>query len=396
MMSSAPEPAAARRGPPLYLDYQATTPMDEVVLAAMLPYFGARFGNPHSSTHRYGWEAMAGVDVARGHVAGLIGASPEEIIFLSGATEANNLALKGALMAAPPARRRLVTLVTEHACVRETAAWLGHQGYDVVVLPVDSDGLIRLDELDTVLDDQVALVSVMAVNNEIGVAQPLAEIGRRCRAAGALFHTDAAQAFGKVPLDVEAMGIDLMSLSAHKIYGPKGVGALYVRARTPLAPQMHGGGQERGLRSGTLAPALCVGFGEAARLAAARLGPDLDRLWGLFNQARTMLEASGIAWRLNGSAAARFPGNLNVSFPGVDGARLLADLRGLALSSGAACASAVGKPSYVLDALGLDKSTAQATLRIGLGRPTTADDVATAMTVIVQAVREQTEVAWRR
>ena len=266
----------------IYLDYQATTPLDPAVAAAMEPYWRKSFGNPHSE-HRHGWQAAAGLDLARRQVAQMVGAEEDWVVFTSGATEANNLALKGAMMAAPEGRRRLVTAATEHSCVLESASWLERQGCALTTLGVDRDGLIDLAELENALDDDVALVSVMGVNNEIGVVQPLAEIGALAKEAGALFHTDAAQAFGKIPQNVNKMRIDLMSVSAHKIYGPKGVGALLRRPGTQLAPQTHGGGQEgEGLRSGTLAPALIAGLGKAAAVAAERIeedAADADALW---------------------------------------------------------------------------------------------------------------------
>ncbi|MCH8685208.1 cysteine desulfurase family protein [Pedomonas mirosovicensis] len=386
----------ARRRGGIYLDFQATTPLEPRALAAMMPYLTEKFGNPHSATHRFGWEGKAGVDVARKHIAALLNAAPEEITFLSGATEANNLALKGVLEAAPETRRRLLIAETEHACVRETAAYLATRGYEVTLLPVDGDGLLRLDALEAALDERVALVSVMLVNNEIGVIQPLAEVARLAHAAGALVHSDIAQAAGKIEVDVQALGLDLASISSHKLYGPKGIGAIYVRKGVRLAPQIHGGGQEAGLRSGTLAPFLCVGFGEAAKIARERLTDDQAHVAALWRQAVKALEQSGIEWRLNGSATQRYFGNLNVSFPGIDGARLLADLRGFAVSSGAACASSVGKTSYVLEALGVESRVAQATLRIGFGRTTTADDVTEMTAAILKAVKAQREASWRQ
>ena len=386
----------ARRRRAVYLDFQATTPLEPKALDAMMPYLTEKFGNPHSATHRFGWEGKAGVDVARKRVAELIHAAPEEITFLSGATEANNLALKGVLEAAPRERNRLLIAETEHACIRETAAYLATRGYEVTHLPVDGEGLLRLDALEAALDARVALVSVMLVNNEIGVIQPLAEIARLAHAAGALVHSDIAQAAGKIPVDVAALGLDLASISSHKLYGPKGIGAIYVRKGVRIAPQIHGGGQEAGLRSGTLAPFLCVGFGEAARIARERLEDDQAHVAALWRQAVDAFTEAGIPWRLNGSATRRYFGNLNVSFPGVDGARLLADLRGFAVSSGAACASSVGKSSYVLEALGVDARTAQATLRIGFGRTTTSEEVAEMTAAVIKAVRAQLNVTWRR
>ena len=393
---TATSPSETRRKGPIYFDFQATTPLEPKALAAMMPYLTEKFGNPHSASHRFGWEGKAGVDVARKHIAALINAAPEEITFLSGATEANNLALKGVLERAGPQRNRLIVAETEHACIRETAAYLATRGVEVSLLPVDQDGLVKLDVLKSMLDDRVALVSVMLVNNEIGVIQPLAEIARLAHAAGALVHTDMAQAAGKIPVDVAALGVDLASLSSHKLYGPKGIGAIYVRRGVKIAPQIHGGGQEEGLRSGTLAPFLCVGFGEAAKIAKAQLEADQAHVSALWQQTVDALTQSGIAFQINGSVTQRYFGNLNVSFPGIDGARLLADLRGFAVSSGAACASSVGKTSYVLEALGVESQVAQATLRIGFGRATTAEDVTEMTDAILKVVRAQTEASWRR
>lgn len=393
---SATSSQADRRKGPVYFDFQATTPLEPKALAAMMPYLTEKFGNPHSASHRFGWEGKAGVDVARKHIAGLLNAAPEEITFLSGATEANNLALKGALEAAAPGRNRLLVAETEHACIRETAAYLASRGYEVSLLPVDGEGLLRLDALEAALDDRVALVSVMLVNNEIGVIQPLAEIAKLAHAHGALVHSDLAQAAGKIPVDVQALGLDLASLSSHKLYGPKGIGAIYVRRGVKIAPQIHGGGQEEGLRSGTLAPFLCVGFGEAAKIASAQLEADQAHMKALWQQTVEAFTRSGIAFQINGSTTHRYFGNLNVSFPGVDGSRLLADLRGFAVSSGAACASSVGKTSYVLEALGVEPRVAQATLRIGFGRATTAAEVSDMTDAILKAVRAQTEASWRQ
>jgi cysteine desulfurase len=374
---------------PLYLDYQATTPLDPAVLDAMLPYLTGKFGNPHSE-HRYGWEAAAGIAVARKQVAALVGAAPDEVIFTSGATEANNLALRGVMEAAPPQRRRLITVVTEHACVLETALDLEARGFELTLLPVQRDGLLDLARLEAALADDVALVSVMAVNNEIGVIQPIAAIAALAKRVGALLHCDAAQAAGKIPVAMALSGIDLMSLSAHKLYGPKGIGALVRRSGVTLRAQQSGGGQEAGVRSGTLAPALCVGFGAAAALAATRLDADAAHVDALWQRLLDHLHAADIEVSLNGAAQPRYKGNLNLSFPGCNGARLLADLRGLALSSGAACASASGKASYVLDAIGQSETAA---LRIGFGRATSQADVDHAAAAIIQAVRAQRTMA---
>ena len=370
---------------PIYLDYQATTPLAPEARAAMLPYLDGKFGNPHSD-HRFGWEADAGVEAARGQIAALLGVAPATLLFTSGATEAANLAIKGVLSAPDQTRRRIVTLATEHSCVLESARWLESVGAELTVLGVDGDGLVRLDELATALRDDVALVAVAAVNNEIGVIQPLAEIAAMAKAAGALMFVDGAQAFGKLALN--PADFDLLSLSAHKIYGPKGVGALYVRPGTTLAPQQHGGGQEGGgLRSGTLSPALCAGFGAAAKVAQGVMADDAAHAATLWDRMLGQLE---VPFQINGSQSERWRGNLNVSFPGIDGARLLSDvLREVALSSGAACASAKGKASHVLAALGLPEPLARATLRIGWGRYSTIDEIDRAAAAINRALRAQ-------
>lgn len=374
-----------------YMDYQATTPMDERVLDAMMPYLTTKFGNPHSSEHRYGWEAEAALDVAREQVAGLIGDEARSVTFLSGATEANNLAIKGAMEVWGKTRPHLVTVATEHKCVLEAALACHQRGYKLTVLPVKTDGLLDLDQLRDALTPQTALVSVMTVNNEVGVIQPIAEIGALCREQGILFHTDAAQAFGKINLDVKAMNIDLMSLSGHKIYGPKGVGALYRRQarEVAIAPQQHGGGQEGGLRAGTQAPALVAGLGRAADICAAGMAQEEGRLRGLMKRLLQGLIDAAPGLRINGNAEKRWAGNLNVCFPGLDGDRLFADIRGLAVSSGAACASAVSGPSYVLEAIGVSEKDAKSSLRLGIGRMTTDEEVDFAIGKISRAVEKQ-------
>ncbi len=387
MISRPPVRSASRA--PIYLDYQATTPIDPCVLDAMLPYLTERYGNPHSAAHRFGWEAAAAVDVARQKIAQLIGAKPEEIIFTSGATEANNLAIKGVAHAYGHKKRHLVTTVIEHKCVLESMRALERQGFSVTYLPVNRDGLIELADAAAAIDDNTALVSVMAVNNEIGVIEPIAEVGRLCRERGAKFHVDAAQAAGKIALDAEAMNIDLMSLSAHKMYGPKGVGALYVRKkpRVVLEPLFHGGGQEQGLRSGTLAPALIVGFGEAAAIAARNMATETARIEEMSKTFLARLHRALNGVTLNGSEARRYWGNLNLSFDGVDGERLLAGLRDIAVSSGAACASGSKEPSYVLAAIGVSDRQAKSSLRIGFGRFTTDEDITAAADTLIAAVR---------
>lgn len=375
---------------PIYMDYQATTPLDERVLEAMMPYFAEHFGNPHSTTHSFGWMAEEAVEKARGRIASLIGASADEIIFTSGATEANNLAIKGMGRAYSHHRNTIITVETEHKCVLESATQMAREGMNIVYLPVGADGLVDLDIFAATLNDDVLLVSVMAVNNEIGVIQPIREMAALCREKRIFFHTDAAQALGKMPLDVVDMNIDLMSLSAHKIYGPKGVGALYVRRESRARPEpvLSGGGQEGGLRSGTLAPALCVGFGEACEVAAVEMDADLERLQCYFDRIIGALCAPEQGVQLNGHQRQRFPGNINISIEGVDGELLLSSIRDLAVSSGAACASAVSGPSYVLQAIGVPENLAEASLRIGLGRQTTDAEVDYAIDYLLQAIEQ--------
>lgn len=356
---------------PIYLDAHATTPVDQRVLAAMLPYFTEYFGNPASINHQYGWEGEAAVKQARETLAAAINASPEEIIFTSGATEANNLALKGVAEAYFSKGRHLVTLVTEHNAILDPMDYLQSLGFEVTRLAVKSDGLVDLQELAAALREETILVSVMAANNEIGVLQPIAEIGQLCRDRGILFHTDAAQAIAKIPLDVQAQAIDLMSLTAHKVYGPKGIGALYVRRRNPrvrLAAQLHGGGHERGMRSGTLYPPQIVGFAKAVELGLAQMEEESRRLRELRSQLWERLSVlEGV--HLNGHPTQRLPGNLNVSFEGVDGQALLLGLQPvMAVSSGSACTSVKIEPSHVLAALGREESLAYASVRFGIGR----------------------------
>jgi cysteine desulfurase len=374
---------------PIYLDYQATTPLDKRALAEMLPWFTEKFGNPHSVTHAYGREAEAAVETARAEIAALIGAEAREIIFTSGATEANNLAVKGAArFHRALGKDHIVTVATEHKCVLESAKAMAGEGCRLTVLPVDARGLVDLGALAAAIDDRTAVVSVMAANNEIGVLQPVAEIGALCRARGVLFHSDAAQAVGKVPVDVEAMQIDLLSISAHKLYGPKGIGVLYVRRRprARIAPLFDGGGQERALRSGTLPTPLCVGFGAAARLAQAEMNAEAERLLGLRRRFLAGITARLPQVRLNGDAERRLPGNLNLSFPGIAALELMEACPGLAVSTGSACTAAAVEPSYVLRALGLPEALAASTLRIGIGRYTTDSEVDFAVDTLAAGV----------
>ncbi len=376
--------------PPVYLDYQATTPCDRRVVEAMLPWFTEKFGNPGSVTHAYGRAASEAVEAARAHLAALIGAEPREIVFTSGATEANNLAVKGAAhFHRSLGKDHIVTLATEHKCVLESCRALEAEGFRVTYLPVEADGLVELGRLEAALEERTALVSVMAAHNEIGVIQPLAEIAALCRPRGILLHSDAAQAVAKIPVDVGALGVDLLSISGHKIYGPKGIGALYVRRRprARIAPLIDGGGQERGLRSGTLPTPLCVGLGEAARIARAEMAAEAPRLLALRNRFLAGVRARLPDAVLNGDAERRLPGNLNLSFPGVPASALIAACPGLALSTGSACTAAEIEPSYVLRALGVGDALAAASIRIGLGRFTTGEEVDYAVDTIGAAVR---------
>ncbi|MCU0891674.1 MAG: cysteine desulfurase [Sandarakinorhabdus sp.] len=366
---------------PLYLDYGATTPLDPAVADAMIPWGVDGFGNPHSA-HLWGYKAKATVELAREAIARLVNAPPESIAFTSGATESNNWAIKGLLTAPGQTRRRIVTLATEHSSVLETAQYLASIGALLTIVPVRETGLVDLGDLERALGEDVALVSVMAVNNEIGVMQDLAAIGRLAHGVGAVFHVDAAQGFGKVPIDVEAMAIDLMSITAHKIHGPKGVGALYRRPFTVITPLLHGGGQEDG-RSGTLPTALIAGLGEAAHIAGTRMAADHAHALMLRNR---LLARLAVPVQVNGALDRRWPGNLNLSFPGV-AVPLLKQLPGLAISSGSACAALTGRASHVLTALGLPEATAKASLRLGFGRFTTADEIDAAADQINAAVQ---------
>jgi len=368
---------------PIYLDYQATTPLAPEARAAMAPWLDAGFGNPHSP-HRLGREAAAAVEHARDQVAALLDPVAGRLLFTSGATEAVNWAIKGSFANAPAERRRIVTIATEHACVLDTVAWLEQLGADVVVLPVGRDGLVDLAAAAAAIGPTTALVAAMLVNNEIGVVQPIAEIGALARAAGAVMLCDAVQGYGRIPVPVDAC--DLIAISAHKIHGPKGIGALWLRHGFDPAPLMHGGGQEGGLRSGTLAPALCAGFGAAAALARKRVAADAAHIAALAERFRTAL---GDDWRLNGAAHPRWPGNLNLRQEGVDAAGLISELRGLAFSAGSACASGSGRPSHVLKAIGLSTAEARASIRLGFGRYTTAAEIDAAAAMLNQAVAEQ-------
>lgn len=385
--------AAIARRPnpaPVYLDNQATTRCDPRVVEAMLPWFTEKFGNANSQTHVYGREAEEAVEQARGQLAELIGSDPREIVFTSGATEANNMAVKGtAYFHRQFGRDGVVTLATEHKCVLESCRALMRDGFRVSVLPVQPDGLVDLDVLTRAIDYKTAIVSVMAAHNEIGVLQPIKEIAALTHAKGALFHTDAAQAVGKIDLDVGDVGIDLMSISGHKVYGPKGVGALYLRRRprARIAPLFDGGGQERGMRSGTLPVPLIVGLGKAVTLAKAEMADEIRRLLALRARFLSGLRTKLPDVVLNGQIEQRLAGNLNLSFPGLRAVDLIAACPGLALSTGSACTAADVEPSYVLRALGLDDNLAAAAVRIGLGRFTTATEVDFAVDALDAGVR---------
>jgi cysteine desulfurase len=374
---------------PIYFDHHATTPVDPRVLEAMLPYFTEKFGNAASRSHRFGWEAAQAVETARKQVARLIHARPQEIFFTSGATESDNLALKGVARACREKGNHIITLPTEHKAVLDSCHRLEQDGFRVTYLAVNHDGLIDLDRLKAAFTPQTILVSVMAAHNEIGVIQPLAEIGQLCGERGVLFHSDAAQAAGKIPIDVEGMQIDLLSISAHKMYGPKGVGALYVREPKPplpIEPLIDGGGHERGLRSGTLNVPGIVGLGKACEICHEEMPQESDRLRALRDRLR-----DGILSRLddvyiNGSLERRLPHNLNLSFASVDSESLLMALNDIALSTGSACTSAKPEPSYVLKALGVPDELAYASLRVGLGRFNTEEEVEYAVDRIAEAV----------
>lgn len=369
-----------RPNAPVYLDNQATTRCDPRVLAAMLPWFSEEYGNPHSHDHVMGQRAEAAVEAARAQVAALLNADPREIVFTSGATESSNIAIKGVAhhaRATGTERRRIVTTAIEHKCVLQSVADTAEFGFEPVILPVGRDGLLDPAVLAEALAVPTLLVSVMAVNNEIGVIQKLAELAAISHAAGALFHTDAPQAVGKIPLDAAADGIDLLSISGHKLYGPKGIGALYVRRRprVRLDPVLSGGGQERGIRPGTLPTPLIVALGEACRIASAEMAEEEARIAALASRLMCVLTAQLPGLRLNGSASARIPGNLSLTFPAVDAAELMRRVPDLCVSMGSACNSAEIEPSHVLTAIGLPAAEAARTLRVGIGRFNSAADM---------------------
>lgn len=373
---------------PIYLDYQSTTPVDPRVMQEMIPYFTEKFGNPHSRSHSYGWESEAAVELARVRVAQLINADPKEIIFTSGATESNNMAIKGLARFYGENKKHIITAATEHKCILDACRHLEEEGFKVTYLPVKSNGLIELAELNKAITSETCLVSIMGVNNEIGVIQPLAEIGKICRERGVFFHSDCAQSFGKIPLDVRAMNIDLMSISAHKIYGPKGVGALYVsrKPRVRLEPLINGGGQERGFRSGTLPTPLIVGFGKAAEIAQNDMGNDYRHIKYLSDKFYNAIVTKIPDVFLNGDRINRYPGNLNLSFAYVEGESLIIAIKELAVSSGSACTSSSLEPSYVLRSIGVEEDLAHTSIRFGFGRFTTEEEIDYAIDVLLKNI----------
>jgi cysteine desulfurase len=373
---------------PIYLDYQATTPTDPRVIDAMIDCMKNDYGNPHSRTHAFGWKSEELVEIARKQVADLIAADDKEIFFTSGATESNNIAIKGvARFYGASGKNHIITTTTEHKCVVNSARDLEQEGFSVTFLPVGQDGLIDLKQLENAITDKTCIVSIMAVNNEIGVIQPLAEIGKICRAKGAFFHTDAAQAFGKIPLDVDAMNIDLLSISGHKIYGPKGIGAIYIRRkpRVRIKPIFSGGGQERGIRSGTVPTPLAVGLGKAAEIAKNEMEKDYNHIKKLSDKLRAAVEKLTHVY-LNGHAQKRWIGNLNFSFAGIEGESMIMAIKDLAVSSGSACTSSSLEPSYVLHSLGVEDELAHTSIRFGIGRFTTEEEIDYAIKLINEKV----------
>lgn len=380
---------------PIFLDYQSTTPCDPRVVEAMMPWFTEKFGNPHTRSHAYGWEAEEATEIAREHVANLIGANTKEIVFTSGATESNNMALKGLAHFYKDKRNHIITLQTEHKCVLDSARHLEQEGFKVTYLPVQTNGMIDLAALKDAMTEETLLVSVMAVNNEIGVIQPLKEIGAMCRENGTFFHTDAAQAFGKIPLDVEEMNIDLMSISGHKVYGPKGIGALFVRRRprVRLVPLINGGGQERGFRSGTLPTPMVVGLGEAARIAKEEMAKDAAHVSHLSEKFMTAVCDNVKDVFLNGDREHGYPGCLNLSFAYIEGESMIMSIKDLAVSSGSACTSASLEPSYVLRAIGVGEDLAHTSIRFGIGRFTTEEEIDQAIEIVSGSIDKLREMS---
>ena len=382
--------------PPIYLDNHATTRMDPRVLDAMLPYFTEHFGNAASRNHAFGWEAEKAVDIARKQIADLIGCTPREIIFTSGATESDNLAIKGVAEMYAEKGNHIITVVTEHKAVLDTCKKLEKHGYRVTYLPVMGDGLIDLEMLKEAITDKTILVSIMYANNELGVIQPIREIGKICRERGVLFHTDGVQAIGKVPINVNTDNIDMMSISAHKMYGPKGVGALYVRRRNPrvqITAQIDGGGHERGMRSGTLNVPGIVGLGEACELCNKEMATETKRLRDLRDRLKARLEAGLDEVYINGSMEHRLPHSLNMSFAYVEGESLLMGINDIAVSSGSACTSATLEPSYVLKALGVGDDVAHSSIRFGIGRFNTEEEIDYTADKLIDVVKKLRELS---
>ena len=374
---------------PIYLDNQATTPVDPRVLQAMIPYFAEDFGNPHSDGHSFGWEANNSLERSRTLVAALIGVDAREIVFTSGATESCNLVLRGIAKRSPTERRRIVTVATEHACVLETCAALEDEGFEVVVLPVQQDGTLDLNVVRDVVNAKTLIVSVMLANNEIGVLQPIQSIAEICQQVGAYMHTDATQAVGKIPVDVRALNVDFMSFSAHKFYGPKGIGALYTRwgQAAALHPLATGGGQEGGLRPGTVAVPLAVGFGEASRIARCELHNDMAHTGHLAEILYDLLRKRIPDVQLFGHSSQRLPGNLNIGFPGISGGDVVDQVGNrLAISTGSACSSTVSKSSHVIQALNLDQYVAESAFRISIGRFNTEAEIIRSVEILTEAV----------
>jgi cysteine desulfurase len=381
---------------PIYMDNNSTTRTDPRVVEAMLPYFTEHYGNAASRNHPFGWAAESAVDDAREHIAAIIGSSAKEIIFTSGATESNNLAIKGVAGMYKKKGNHIVTQATEHKAVLDTCKRLERDGFQVTYLPVDKFGQVHPEQVAEALTEKTVLVSIMAANNEIGTLQPIREIGKLCKSKGVLFHTDAVQAVGKIPLDVEDMGIDLLSLTGHKIYGPKGVGALYVRKKDPrvrLEPQIDGGGHERGMRSGTLAVPLIVGLGKACQIARAEMPQEIERTFRLRERLRTGIMNKLPETYLNGHPTERLPGNANISFAYVEGEGLMMGIKAVAVSSGSACTSASLEPSYVLRALGVGDELAHSSIRFGLGRFNTEADVDFVVDLVVSEVSRLREMS---
>ncbi len=396
VITESQEPLPAGVTLPIYMDNHATTPMDPRVLDAMLPYFGKIFGNAASRNHQFGWEAEQAVDKAREQVAKLIGCTPKEIIFTSGATESNNLAIKGIAEMYRERGNHIITQVTEHKAVLDTCKKLERQGFEVTYLPVETDGLVSIERLKAAITDKTILVTIMFANNEIGVVQPVEEIGKLCHEKGIIFHTDGVQAVGKIPVDVQKDNIDVLSLTAHKIYGPKGVGALYVRRRNPrvqITEQINGGGHERGMRSGTLNVPGIVGLGAACKIAGAEMEAEAKRLAELRDYLKAKFEDALDYVHVNGNMDHHLPGNLNMSFVHVEGESLLMGINDVAVSSGSACTSATLEPSYVLKALGLGDDVAHSSIRFGLGRFNNKAEVDYVSDKVIDVVRHLREMS---